>query len=855
MPAYQWHIKSGEPELERLLIRECALSPLLARLLINRGVGSPEEVRSFLDGTLSDLPPSGAMRDLDACVVAIREAIASGETVLVYGDYDVDGMTATAVLVKAIRHLGGRAVFYLPTRADGYGVHLQALAQAREQGVNLVVTVDCGVTAVKEVIAAGEMGLRIIITDHHQPKGDLPATLTVNPKRPDCCYPFKDLAGAGVALKVATALLGDRRNKINEIEEELLGLACLGTIADVVPLVGENRIIVRLGLPFIRKNVGLAALASAARLPAAMTVRDVACGIAPKLNAAGRLDSAALGVELLLADDPSDAGRIADELLSLNAVRKDLEDRVSSEVMAAVSEWSSVPPVAVFAGEGWHPGVTSVVASRLADKLNIPVVLMAVEGEAARGSARSPYRFNMFHALEQCQSYLTEFGGHRNAAGFVLPAAAIGEFVRAIQEHAVAMAPAEGPILEIDAQIVFDDLTEELVQEIERLSPWGNGNPQPVFCARNLRVVRARLVGKDQQHLKLTVAQGARRFEAIAFGFGKEMGDIASCPALDLAFRPEINEWNGHRSLELRVIDWREGDAFPRRVTTGSLYRKALALRDVILPNIDSDYWLAKDEGIRAGSPSRIFDLRDMPDRMAHLRKLVHEKTPAFIAVSTRDTAPRLALGLGLNDGKAAFLHPHLPDPDREQIVKRWLAGEIPVLVAQPLDLPEEARTERVIVYDLLLTWSDWLTAAGAGKELYLLHAAVDQERNRLTLKTIAPNRRVIGCVYTVLRKGQGRRLTVERLAGSVQRLVEAPVAPWTVRIGLTVLAELGVLSWIEDDGGRLEVDLGAVAVRRGLGCSPTFRLAHRVKRDSLACQKYFALQPADDLRIFFGVI
>ncbi len=852
MPAYKWHIKPGEPELERLLTQECALSPLFARLLVNRGVGSPEEVRSFLDGTLSDLLPSSAMRDLDACVSAIRKAITSGESILVYGDYDVDGMTATAVLVKAIRHLGGHAVFYLPLRTDGYGVHLHALSQARDQGVNLIVTVDCGVTAVEEVIAAGKMGLRILITDHHEPKDVLPATLIVNPKRHDCEYPFKELAGVGVAFKVATALLGDRRP---EIEDELLGLACLGTIADVVPLVGENRIIVKLGLPLIRKNTGLAALASAAKLPATLTVRDVACGIAPKLNAAGRLGSAALGVELLLAEDPLEASRIADELLALNAVRKDLEDRVNTEVMATVSEWSSVPPVAVFAGEGWHPGVTGVVASRLADRLNIPVVLIAVEGEAARGSARSPYRFNMFRALEQCRSYLTEFGGHRNAAGFVLPAAAIEEFVRTIQEHAATMASDEGPILEIDAQVSFDDITEELVQEIERLSPWGNGNPQPVFCARNLRVERARLVGKDQQHLKLTVAQGTRRFEAIAFGFGKEMDDIASSPALDLAFQPEINEWNGYRSLELRIVDWREGETFPQRVIARSLYQKALALQDILLPGIDSDYWLAKNNGIRVSGLSRIFDLRDTADRMASLRELVHKGTPVFIAVSTRDTAPRLALQLGMNDGKAAFLHPHLPDTDREQVLKQWLAGEVPVLVAQPLDLPEEARTERVIVYDLLLTWSDWLTAAGAGKELYLLHAAVDQERNRLTLKTIAPNRKVIACVYTVIRKGRGRRLTVERLAGSVQKLVDAPVAPWTVRIGLTVLAELDVLSWAEDDGGRLEVDLGTVPAKRGLGCSPTFRLAHRVKRDSLACQKYFASQPADDLRTFFGVI
>ncbi|MBE0465823.1 MAG: single-stranded-DNA-specific exonuclease RecJ, partial [Candidatus Desulforudis sp.] len=443
-----------------MLARECGLSELTAQLLVNRGVLTVEEALVFLHGGLEALLPPNLLKDMDRAVARIRKSLDAGEKILVYGDYDVDGMTATALLIRTLRSLGGRADYHIPDRTDGYGLHLPALERAAADGVSLVITVDCGITAVSEVVRAGVLGLDFVISDHHEPQGEVPPVPVVNPRRLDCPYPFKELAGVGVAFKLAQALLEA------EPPPGFLGLACLGTVADVMPVRGENRVLIRHGLPLLFENEGVAALNNrfSGESPG---IRDVAFGIAPLLNAAGRIGRPELGVELLLAG-AEDAPALALELASLNEARKHLEEKVSAAVIAELSSWPELPPVVVVAGEGWNPGVLGIVASRLVSRVGRAVALIAVDGEEGRGSARSKPGFDLIEAFGFCREILTRFGGHRQAAGFTLPADAVPRLRVGLNRYArTRPAVDEGPAVEIDAVVQLRELSLPLLREIE----------------------------------------------------------------------------------------------------------------------------------------------------------------------------------------------------------------------------------------------------------------------------------------------------------------------------------------------------------------------------------------------------
>lgn len=872
MRSTKWYPQPREPVLERELARACGISELTARLLVNRGVLTPREARVFLAGTPEDLHAPEKMRDLPEVAGAITEAVTAGEKILVYGDYDVDGMTATAILVKAIRFLGGEAVYYVPRRAEGYGVHPEPLLQAADEGIRLAVTVDCGVTAHEAVGLAAARGMRLLITDHHRPQGNLPATLVVNPRRDDCPYPFKELAGAGVALKVAQTVLASR---FREHAGEFFGLACLGTIADVVPLIGENRLLVRFGLPGLRANAGLNALAAALGVADEPSVRDVAYLLAPRLNAAGRLGDARVGVDLLLSEDPGEQSLLVDELMRLNQVRQELEGRVMAEILATLSTWGGAyPPAAVFAGEGWHPGVTGVVASRLAEHLGRPVLVMAVEGDEVRGSGRCGPDFDLFRALEACKSYLTEFGGHRCAAGFGLRRRDLEAFTAAFMAEAESSAGGERPPVAIDAVVKLAELSIDTVAEIERLAPWGHGNPEPLLGAVGVEVLDARPVGRDGAHLKLTVRQEhSDLFSAIAFRRGADGEGLCERRRVDLIFTPMVNQWRNRRSVELRVVDWPEPAGIQHRSGRSpspvkGLFAVAPALAEretpptLLAPSlagvaVESFAWPPRARIY----PEKLIDRREHPARNAWLARRLRDGVPTLVVVGTPRRAALVAAALRRREAsiadRVAYLHPRLPGEQYQEVVALWRAGKLACLVLAAEDLPAVERAPLAVVYDLPYDWSVWPSICEAADGLELAFRADDRAANRRLLQTLAPGRTCIGALYTVLQRagaGAGHYLTsVEALARILGSCLAVPVAPWTVTVGLAVLADLGLVAYHEEGEGRIAVLTRRADGKRGLAASATFRRVHEVKRLSLRRQRAFIEGAAEEVAATLG--
>jgi len=580
-PRKRWQIKPPLPSQYRGQLRDLSslllkllrlspqyqerlqdLSPLLLQLLYNRGLTDPAQMRAFLQTQSLGSDPF-TLKDMCSAVARLRRAIRRGELIAVYGDFDVDGVTATALLVQTLQALGAQVIPHIPHRiSEGYGLNLDSLRQLYRRGVRVVLTVDCGIRSIEEIKQASR-GLDIIVTDHHSVGQELPPALAVvNPQRPDCPYPFKDLAGVGVAFKLAQALLRVHRSMHGEpplSEKDLLDLVALGTVADLAPLVEENRSLVRQGLEKLRhpQRPGVQALFQEAGLPPAR-VDATAIGfiLGPRLNAAGRMAHAIKSYELLTASRPDEALRLAEVLGKHNRERQELTLRLFEQALTLALEDPDAPLFFV-AGEDFPAGVVGLVAHRLTDEFYRPSVVVEVGPEVSRGSCRSIPEFHITHALDECQDLLIRHGGHAMAAGFTvanenLPA--LRERLRAIAERELAGLEL-APILEIDAELPLRELTPLTWKLVEQMEPCGQGNPVPLFLARQVTVKRHRPVGAEGQHLKLTLSDGQVTWEAIAFRQGELAGQLSEQTQVDVVYTLGINEWNGMESLQLNVVD------------------------------------------------------------------------------------------------------------------------------------------------------------------------------------------------------------------------------------------------------------------------------------------------------------
>jgi single-stranded-DNA-specific exonuclease len=548
------------------------LAPIVARLLCQRGYSDPEQASRFLNPSLDQLHDPMALADMRVAVERILAAIERKERIAIHGDYDVDGVTSTVILRRALELLGADVVHFIPERLkDGYGLQPAALERLHADGIALVISVDCGIRGAEAARRARELGLDLIITDHHEPDSELPAAVAViNPKRHDCTYPDKYLAGVGVALKLVQALC--RRSGRESWLPGFLKVAAIGTLADVVPLVGENRVIAKLGLDLLSRGphkVGLRSLLEIAGLTGkTIDSYHISFLVAPRVNAAGRMSTPDIATRLLLASDEAMGEEVRALALQLDGenVRRQEEE---AEILAAAKKIVQTDPdigartVLVVAGDSWHRGVIGIVASKLVDAFHRPAIVLSIEDGVAHGSCRSVPHFNMLGALERCAPLFIRFGGHKQAAGLTLEASRVNELRRAVNEVAdETLGPDElMPRLRIDGDLTFRGITGGVAAGVAALAPFGAGNPRPVFSARRVEIVDGPRKLKDR-HLKMALRQDGRIFRAIAWRAAERHDYITEHKAaLDVAFSLEQNQYNGETFVELTLADVRQSEA------------------------------------------------------------------------------------------------------------------------------------------------------------------------------------------------------------------------------------------------------------------------------------------------------
>ena len=553
----QWNRTHCDSEA-RAALERAGIPPLAALALCARGQDTPEKARAFLACGQELLHDPLLMLDMDKAAGRLRLALERDERIAVYGDYDVDGITATCLLTDFLRSEGAAVISYIPDRMEeGYGLNPIAIHQLHAEGVKLIVTVDCGITAVNEAELCKQLGIDLVITDHHECKQTLPAAVAVvDPHRPDGGYPHKNLSGVGVAFKLASALCGSQETVL----EEYADMVCLGTVADVMPLQGENRVFVARGLESLAhtKRPGIAALmAECGCAPETVSASSIGFMLAPRINAAGRMGQIDLAVELFLTDDPDKAAEAARGLCELNRQRQAVESEIYRQAVSMLP-MGKPPEAIVLADESWHQGVVGIVASRIAEEYACPTFLICLDGEHGKASSRSHGGFNLFASLSALSPLLESYGGHELAAGFTISRANIPEFRRQICALAAQYYTDDVPrtVLDVDCAVSPELLTLHNVDSLQMLEPCGNGCPKPVLMMKNLTIDRISMVGGGR-HMRLRLCSGHTYLNAIYFSANPQTVSIQPGDLVDVAFTPQVNEFRGTRTVQMNVIDIR----------------------------------------------------------------------------------------------------------------------------------------------------------------------------------------------------------------------------------------------------------------------------------------------------------
>ena len=552
----RWNLLPPAPA--QYLANTSGLPPLVAQLLYNRGITEPSRIRAFLTGDKCLSGNPFLLPDIHQATTRIYRALLSGEKIAIYGDFDVDGITGTALLVQGLSSLGGKVIPYIPHRlTEGYGLKTSTLENLHQQGISLIITVDCGITAIPEVKKAQKKGLDIVITDHHTPLPEIPpAVAAVDPKLPHSKYPFSELTGVGVAFKLLQALLKGMGKE--KQADELMDLVALGTIADIAPLLGENRYLVKQGLKLLNADPrpGLRELIAQTKLTiGSIDSESVSWVLAPRLNAAGRLAHAMTSYKLLMTDSTQEARQLSIWLDKKNAERQKLTTTALNKAREQILA-QGISSLLIAGDKDYPIGIAGLVAGRISDEFYRPTIVIRTGNRTSSGSCRSIPEFNIIQALNQCSSLLTQFGGHSQAAGFTLPTKNLAR----LQQHLSQLATTqlEGvdlqPQLDIDAEVVLPDLAGDTFQAIQRLAPFGCGNPSPTFVSRRVEVVDCRTMGNNEDHLRLKLKQGDTIWNGVGFRLGEHLAEVSS--PLDMVYNLEIDKWSGEERLRLNLLDF-----------------------------------------------------------------------------------------------------------------------------------------------------------------------------------------------------------------------------------------------------------------------------------------------------------
>ncbi|MFZ5645681.1 MAG: single-stranded-DNA-specific exonuclease RecJ [Bacillota bacterium] len=862
-----WRVKKTDPILKYIFQHELKISPVLATLLANRGISTVIEARLFLEGSLDNMHDPYLMADMEEAVGRIGHSLDQGEKILIYGDYDADGTTATALLVRVLRSLGGMVDYYVPHRMEeGYGLHLEILRKAGLDGFKLVVTVDCGISSVEEVAAnRAQMGPDVIITDHHEPPDKIPEAVAVlNPKRGDCRYPFKELAGVGVALKLAQALL-DRRGRAGEWVNHL-DLACLGTVADIVPLIGENRVIVKYGLNTISsaQNTGIKSLIEVSGIKSdSLGTREVGFALAPRLNAAGRIGDASISVDLLLTGDPEEAAGLAEILDRGNQERQRIEGMVLAEAMGILDADPQISAgrVIVLASEGWHSGVVGIVASRLVERYYKPVLMISLDGDEGKGSGRSIPGLHLYNALHHCAEFLIKFGGHAQAAGFTINTGKVVELRRALNEYADKVNDEIFiPGIELDAMVSLDEITDGLVREIQIMAPFGHSNPGPLLACRGAGLVSCREIGRNGGHLKLRLKEKNKYIEGIAFKMASCADEISAASEVDVAFSPSINEWKGKKSIQLEVKDIRpSGKEWLNYYTDDSvdgaeyceiLGGAVLSLETIApvahipefitrmltmyvknCPNFlfPGDYlkYFYKKYSERESQPvfsPRIINDIDFVYKPATLLSVLGTEQNSLVLVNSPAQAVELASFLLRSGITAGYLHSGVTKNNGEEKSARAVVCTYECIDAVNI------KPGRAVLYDVPYSLEGLGRLSGGGVVVHSLVGERDINTGREYLDSLAPGRDLLAEFYAYLvRMGKTGYIIPGIAAEFLRNRGLAKAGPYTIAFSLSVFADLGLVNHrIEGEGYR--VGLNPFKTRQDIRLSDTFRAGQEIK-------------------------
>lgn len=809
MPEARWVISEVDAAARDRLCAALGVDPIVAHVLVNRGYDTPEQARRFLDAPLDALADPEEIADMPVAADRIAAAISAGERLAIFGDYDADGVSATSTLVRGLSALGGRMSFYIPSRfTDGYGLNDTALTHLAAGGARLIIAVDCGVTAVDEVRRARERQQEIIVVDHHEPPPALPEALAViDPKRQDRASPFREYCAAGLAFQLLRAVR--RRLGHPGMPVECLDLAALGTIADVVPLIDDNRILARWGLARLTSapGVGLAALIRVAGLTGEITARQVGFAIAPRLNAAGRLGDASQAVRLLLTDDPAEAETIAIHLDQENQHRRLLCDQILAQAVQEVeSTGRHLAPAIVLAAEGWHAGVIGIVASQLVERYYRPVVLMALDQGMGKGSARSIAPFHMVDALSQCAELLVRFGGHAMAAGLTISADRVPEFMARFTEVAAARLSPDDlvPSLAIDAEVSLDAITESLARQLRHLAPHGAGNPAPVLAVRGLQAVTTSVMG-DGVHLRLGVTDGHHYAEAVGFRLGDASELLAFTRArVDLAVSVALDRWEERERVQLIVQDLKTPGLDLTEVLTDSrlLVERLFTRADDYLPDgplglEEAGAFHTKVVGVTFEGRQQIVQTLQPGDPLVLRREPDNPHDPHAVKVSTASgaqvgylsarVAARLAPSIDAGTSYAASVSQVTGGGDRSYGVNVYLERQ-----ERPSDEPDPAQ-------GLRLAWHDLPVEELVDRlRVYLSRARPLRPPQLEAIVALLTGRSILG----VFGPGRGRRTIIELvaaanvIAGRGPVVIAAPlqsqVDRWWDRL-VPMLAQVGV--------------------------------------------------------------
>ncbi len=783
-----WIYSNVDDEKIKELADGLNISKATSRLLLNRGLPDIDKANRFIKASLEDLYDPYLMKDMKRAVERIQEAIVSNQRIWIYGDYDVDGVSSTSILVRYFRNIGYPVDYYIPNRIEeGYGINSEAIREIHRMGGALIITVDCGITSVKEAELADSLGIDMIITDHHECHGELPkAYAIVNPKQEDCQYPYDMLCGCGIAFKLIQALTPPEVFK--QQLKDYIDIVAVATIADIVPLVDENRILVKNGLKRLQQtdNAGLKALIHVAGLDGKkLSAGQIGFTLAPRINAAGRIGDANGAVRLLTTEDHQEAKGLAELLDKENKNRQQIEADIHQEALALVEEDKSYhrENFLVLYKEEWHHGVIGIVASRLVEKFYRPVVILSVEGDEAKGSARSIPGFNLFDALYQCKELFIKFGGHEQAAGLSIKVENIPAFRKKINEIIDSTLREEDFIPEIsfDGPLRLQELNDGLMKELEWLEPYGMGNPGPKFINRLIKPLYPKSIGAEGKHLKLTLQQKDHRAEGIAFNLGPLNQELVGADKIDIIYSPEINEYNGTRRIQLnikdvKIIKNRDFD----KAAFSQCYYEALKLSDYIT---DTDAIEFPQESMMTAE-----------DKDIVLLKLLKEQSKSLILVNSLEQAIRLLSLSGIQYKSRRIKYKYAFN----QLTADAAVTDVDIIINPNIDKIDFRRYNKIILYDQFFSKNDFIRFAELTDmhKTLALYEAGDEKSNEAVLSSILPTRDILVQLYRFLsstnKNKEGYR--VEELMAALGSKNSSN--PTIIRLSLDIFMEGALLSY-----------------------------------------------------------